>query len=234
VDEGEWLTCGDPTPMLLRGKASERKLRLFLAACCRRIWDFLPDESCRQAVLVAEQLADGKAGDRQRRAISKQVAEGLTGYYDNLIASNARFAVLSANEKTIGKKVHFPNVALALGYAASQYGDVDSAAFKDALQAEKQAEASLVRCLFGNPFRPLALDLAWLSWRDGLVRQLAKAAYDERQLLSGHLHPDRLAVLADALEEAGCQDPDMLGHLRQPGAVHVRGCYVVDLLLAKE
>jgi hypothetical protein len=64
VDEREWLTCGDPKPMLmlLRGQASERKLRLFLAACCRRIWDFLSDESCRHAVLVAEQLADGKAG----------------------------------------------------------------------------------------------------------------------------------------------------------------------------
>jgi hypothetical protein len=96
------------------------------------------------------------------------------------------------------------------------------------------ADADLLRCILGNPFRLMALDPAWLSWRDGLVRQLAQTAYDERQLPSGHLDPDRLAVLADALEEAGCQNEDILGHLRQPGAVHVRGCHVVDLLLAKE
>jgi hypothetical protein len=94
--------------------------------------------------------------------------------------------------------------------------------------------AALVRCIFGNPFRPTALDPAWLCWHDSLIRRLAQVADDERQLPSGHLDPERVAVLADALEEAGCTDQKILGHLRQPGAVHVRGCHVVDLLLAKE
>jgi hypothetical protein len=73
-----------------------------------------------------------------------------------------------------------------------------------------------------------------LQWSQGLVRRLAEETYKQRQLPSGQLDHARLAVLADALEEAGCQDQDILGHLRQQGAVHVRGCHVVDWLLGKE
>jgi hypothetical protein len=62
---------------------------------------------------------------------------------------------------------------------------------------------------------------------------LAQAAYDQRELPAGTLDPTRLAVLADALEEAGCDQADLLSHLRDPGP-HVRGCWVIDLLLGKE
>jgi hypothetical protein len=65
------------------------------------------------------------------------------------------------------------------------------------------------------------------------VVALAQAAYDEREQPSGRLDVARLAVLADALEDAGCDQPDLLGHLRGPGP-HVRGCWAVDLLLGKE
>jgi hypothetical protein len=64
------------------------------------------------------------------------------------------------------------------------------------------------------------------------VVALAQAAYDQRELPSGQLDIARLAVLADAQEEAGCTDADLLNHCRQPG-VHVRGCWAVDLLLGK-
>jgi hypothetical protein len=95
-------------------------------------------------------------------------------------------------------------------------------------------QAVLLRDIVGNPFHSTTLNLTWLNWNAGLIRQLAQASYDERQLPSGHLDHDRLAVLADALEEAGVTDEDILGHLRKPGAVHVRGCHIVDLLLARE
>ena len=72
-----------------------------------------------------------------------------------------------------------------------------------------------------------------LAWNAGAVRRLAEAAYAERQLPAGALDPARLAVLADALEEAGCTDADLLGHLRGPGP-HVRGCWVIDLLSGRE
>ncbi|MCI0456355.1 MAG: hypothetical protein L0Z62_05185 [Gemmataceae bacterium] len=91
---------------------------------------------------------------------------------------------------------------------------------------------SLLRDLFGNPFRPVAVDPSWLTWYGGTVLRLAQATYHERHLPEGTLDSPRLAVLADALEEAGCTDADILGHLRGPGP-HVRGCWVIDLLLGK-
>jgi hypothetical protein len=95
-----------------------------------------------------------------------------------------------------------------------------------------RAYCNLLRCIFGNPFRPVSLDPSWLSWHDGLVGCLAQAAFDERHLPSRTLDNVRLAILADALEEAGCTDADILSHLRGPGT-HVHGCWAVDLCLGK-
>jgi hypothetical protein len=88
----------------------------------------------------------------------------------------------------------------------------------------------LIRDIFGNPFRPVRLVPVW---RTPAVMSLAQVAYDERLLPSGHLDTARLAVLADALEEAGYTEQAILDHLRAPGP-HVRGCWAVDLLLGKE
>jgi hypothetical protein len=100
-------------------------------------------------------------------------------------------------------------------------------------EEESRAQCGLLRDVVGNPFRPAAVNPAWLSWNGGAVRRLAQAAYVERNLPAGELDPARLAVLADALEEAGCADPEILAHLRGPGP-HVRGCWVIDLLLGKQ
>jgi hypothetical protein len=102
-----------------------------------------------------------------------------------------------------------------------------------ALQAERSRQAALLRCMAGNPFRPPpALDPSVLTWHGGTVVRLADAAYHERNLPDGTLDTTRLAVLADALEEAGCTDASLLLHLRSPGP-HVRGCVAIDALLAK-
>src|SRR5262249_12453726 len=93
-----------------------------------------------------------------------------------------------------------------------------------------QTQCGLIREICGNPLRPATIPTAS---KTPTTVALAQAAYDERDLPSGHLDPARLAVLADALEEAGCADADILGHLRGPGP-HVRGCWAVDLLLGKE
>jgi hypothetical protein len=98
------------------------------------------------------------------------------------------------------------------------------------LKAEEQRQAHWYRCIFGNPFRPVSLNSAWRTFT---VTSLAAGAYEERILPSGELDRVRLAVLADALEEAGCDNADILTHLRGSGP-HVRGCWAVDLVLKKQ
>jgi hypothetical protein len=99
--------------------------------------------------------------------------------------------------------------------------------------AELDAQQAILRDLFGPlPFRPVTIEPAWIAWNHGTLRRLAQALYHERSLPEGTLNNGRLAVLADALEEADCADADLLGHLRGPGP-HVRGCWCVDLLLRK-
>jgi hypothetical protein len=84
----------------------------------------------------------------------------------------------------------------------------------------------LIRDIFGlTPFRPVAISPDWLTWNDAMIPKLAQAIYEEQAF-------DHLPILADALEEAGCTDADILGHLRGPGP-HVRGCWPVDLCLGK-
>lgn len=90
-------------------------------------------------------------------------------------------------------------------------------------------QTSLIRCVFGNPFRSIPIDLAW---RTPTVLALAAAAYDNRDLSTGTLDATRLSVLADALEDADCTDSAVLNHLRDPGP-HVRGCHVLDALLGR-
>jgi hypothetical protein len=85
--------------------------------------------------------------------------------------------------------------------------------------------AALLRDIFGNPFRPVTASASWLTWNDGAVRKMAQAIYDDRAF-------DRLPLLADALEEAGCDNQEILDHCHSTGE-HVRGCWVVDLLLGK-
>jgi hypothetical protein len=99
--------------------------------------------------------------------------------------------------------------------------------------AEMSVQSGLLRCVFGNPFQPPpSIDPAWLTWKDRIIPRMASAIYEGRALPEGTFDPARLAVLADALEEVGCGDAGLLGHLRAPGP-HVRGCFAVDAVLGK-
>jgi hypothetical protein len=227
VDEREWLPCADPKRMLeiLRGKASERKLRLFLAASARSVWIQMVDPIMRGAVEAAERLADGLASLEEHETAHLAVY-GLASQAPGLSENASRMGV------TLDEYAAFVGLALSCGFSKKGLDQITRMnTWVHGTRLTGQKQPALLREIFGNPFHPVTLDSAWQT---STVVALAQAAYDERQLPSGHLHPDRLAVLADALEEAGCQSEDILGHLRQPGAVHVRGCHVVDLLLAKE
>jgi hypothetical protein len=97
---------------------------------------------------------------------------------------------------------------------------------KEAHATEVSVLAGLARDVLGNPFRPVpAVDAAWLKREAGAIHMLATGIYEQRAFR-------RLPLLADALEDAGCTDADLLGHLRGPGP-HVRGCWAVDLVLGK-
>jgi hypothetical protein len=90
---------------------------------------------------------------------------------------------------------------------------------------EDVVQARLLRDVLGNPFRPVTIDPAWLRWHDGLLVSMARQMYDSRDFTD-------MPILADALEEAGCTAQEILSHCRS-GGEHVRGCWVVDLLLGK-
>jgi hypothetical protein len=116
--------------------------------------------------------------------------------------------------------------ALAFGPLAEYYASLPRDTAEGRAAEERRAQCDLVRDVFVNPAHPVSVAPEWLRWRGDLVPRMARAIYDERRFKD-------LPVLADALEEAGCQDAAILGHLRGPGP-HTRGCWPVDALLGKK
>jgi hypothetical protein len=219
----EWQRLDDPYEMLvcLHGNASTRKLYLFIGACVRRVWHRLYDERTREAVEWAECLADGVGHPQSRAFVCRQASDTATELdrrRDELPNWSAEIAILGVVEEE-----EYP-VALAARASSACLPYTDLAA------AERRAQAALLRCVFGDPFRPAPVGASWLT---RTVTGLAAAAYELRSVPLGEFDPARLAVLADALEEAGCTDQAILDHLREPGP-HVRGCWAVDAILAKE
>lgn len=260
MTEQEWLECTDPQKKLclFRGRLRNRynrKIRLFACACCRLIWEHLIDERSRDAVEVAERHADGNATDEELRAASAAASQAYREVFDVLGKAGASMewaAVYAADAipfhgarnviwmastpRHLEKRTKRPNdcdeirhlpcaiakdggpISLVLGkWKVTMLMEVQ------ATGAEKPIQLALLHDIFNNPFRPIALECSWLT---PAVVRLTQGIYDNRDF-------DQLPILADALEEAGCTNADILAHCRGPGP-HVRGCWVVDLLLGKE
>jgi hypothetical protein len=164
---------------------------------------------------AAAELALGLGPELEAGAVARRAAEVAGG----IARADAWEAALVGEE---GDEINFS--------ARDSRGEAASQSTRD---GEMCAQAALLRDVCGNPFRPAHLDPAWLTFNGGTVVRLAAAAYDERALPEGTLDVERLAILADALEENGCHNKEMLEHLREQGVVHVRGCWVLDLLLDK-
>ncbi len=222
MTEAEWLACTNPTPMLeyLQGKASNRKLRLIAVACCRRVWSLLSDKHSRRALTIAERYADGEIseeklgfawGDARRAA---QVAHRRE---EETAEASAMWAVSMVCEADIGRAVAVAGLAVRCEAFPVEQGRLADA---------QRQQSLLLRDIVNNPFRQVILAPARLDRQDGTIPKLAQAIYNDRAF-------DRLPILADALEEAGCDNADILAHCRGPGP-HTRGCWVVDLLLGKE
>jgi hypothetical protein len=225
MTEAEWLACPAPTPMLefMRAKASDRKLRLFALAAWRLSYGkYLPANTAEEpadsgpyTIGVAERYADGDATQEEIEAAEQNAREYGDQFLDAIFGFTEPFIAYMAVADFFGQS------AFDVARGAVLISDPTEL---------RLTHANLLRDLFGNPFRPVAINAFWLT---PSVRSLATAAYEERILPSGELDTARLAVLADALEEAGCDNADILTHLRSPGP-HVRGCWAVDLLLGKE
>jgi hypothetical protein len=246
MTEAQWLACADPQLMLVfvRDTASDRKFRLFALACCARIDQHITDPRSQAALRFAEQHVEaGVRGRRGRPAVVAgsrlacraaedfaQTASAAEDYAQALLEVNAAYA---ADGPLIPLGYHA--ALFSSGFASNTVGWASGCAdrpgplpptYEAAQGAEKAAQTVLLQDVLGPlPFRAVAVAPAWLSWNKGRLRHLATAIFEERSF-------EGLPVLADALEEAGCTNVDMLNHCRGPGP-HVRGCWVVDLLLGK-
>jgi hypothetical protein len=239
--EDDWNNCEDAAQMVVSlrasGRASDRQLRLFACACVRRIWHLLPDERSRKALETAEQRADGLLNTGERVALGETHSHGPDARsFAAVRATEAALEVFAAGADDAALR------ASQYAERAAQYAAIEAAstaenddwqlAWREVEKVEEAAQVALLHDLFGNPFRPTTFSSAWRTWNDAAVVRLAQAAYEERQWPAGTLDNARLAILADALEEAGCTDTELLTHLRSPGP-HVRGCFALDAVLGK-
>jgi hypothetical protein len=248
LTEEQWRQCEEPYVLLrhleqhcriTKVPGGRRRLRLYACACCRRAWHLLGAAE-RGIVEVAERAADGKA-TRQELADAEDEAVELTRRIESGLRSAAprhpsetswrfhiRRMLLSAVQATTSPRVGFwaGTPAVSIASALAVQAELDrGAAQGEARQAESQRIAQLLRDIFHAPFQSAPkIDSAWLTWNNGTVARLARSIYD------GHRFGD-LPVLADALQEAGCTDPALIEHCRD--GEHARGCWLVDLLLAK-
>jgi hypothetical protein len=236
----------------LRGKFSDRKLRLFACAVCRRAYQRLPgwvkqfDERTLRALEVAEQYVDGMATDQ---ALSEATAAAEAAYQDAKIRPDAMGnpPTTDSGEESLSDQEALRIVTGIVG-PAELIGrlvareNAEHAAWYTMHAARLSAEGlaplaedcDVIRCITRWPATPaLHFNSEWRAWNRGTVHRLAQAAHELRRLPEGVLESVRLVLLADALEDAGCTDADLLGHLRSPGP-HVRGCWAVDLVLGKE
>ncbi|MDY3557008.1 hypothetical protein R5W24_006191 [Gemmata sp. JC717] len=209
MTEAEWLACAHSKPMLefLRGKVSDRNLRLFACGCCRRLLHLMPDKRSRTALEVAERVADGLVSGPAEREAAWQVRLGLPHDHTGWALQPDAFIAARSGAEHLADAVRMQQKPLRR---------------HEAWLKERGSQALLIRCVFGNPFRPATAEPGWLT---SDVLALATGIYAERAF-------DRLPILADALQDAGCDRDDVLNHLRGDGP-HVLGCWVLDLVLGK-
>jgi hypothetical protein len=206
---------------LLRGKVSDRKLRLFACACCRRMWRLLPNPRNRAFVEAAERCSEAEADWDELCAALHGGDQADRGW---LMLKALSYSLRPRPRADVASCALVVSV---LGLIrAPDHLSCGPAAREAATAAARAAQAGLLRDVF-NPFRAAAGAPALGSRDGGALLKLAEAAYEERELPQGTLDRACLAVLADALEEAGCTDACLLNHLRGPGP-HVRGCWAVD------
>jgi hypothetical protein len=237
MTEKEWLACDNARTLLgcARGSISNRKLWLFASACAGTASESWPEEISSQIRRIADDVAAGAATREELRHAWQQAQswkEQLVAIQDFDLAACIRDwqeVLLGERMLTYGGTDEDQSRRLA-GVAQAHQRGFRAARWATWIPSEMgtnptglEIKCVVLRDIFGNPFRSVVCDPVW---RTSTVTQLAAALYDERAF-------ERLPILADALEEVGCADAALLGHLRGPGP-HVRGCWVVDLVLGNQ
>jgi hypothetical protein len=210
----EWQDSRDAWAMIrsLEGWASDRKIRLFAAGCCRMAWDSIKTVRCRRAVETAERFADGSASLRELQRAFQEAQQ--SAWSSELIGGMDRFERDYDPRMQLAAETARPSLAQQFDGLARLRLDFDLA----------DKAPALLRCIFGpDPFRPAPTDPGWLP---PTAVELARSIYEDRDFGS-------LPFLGDALEEAGCGLEEALRHCRD-GGPHARGCWVLDLVLGKK
>jgi hypothetical protein len=230
TDADEWLTCQEPQKMLEllleRGKLTERKARLFAVACCRSVWPLLTAEVSRTAVEVAERFADGQATSEELEAAGDAAGDAPWAAGDSYGECVAHAAIWATGRDAPTAA----EVASRFARGCDQEARRPDGSWIATRPDEERRQADL-RDIFGPwPFgAKTTIPATVLAWNDGCIPKLAASIYEE-----GDFSQERMGVLADALEEAGLTDEEILLHCRGLPAVHCRGCWLVDLVLGKE
>ncbi len=241
MTEAEWIDCVVPQLMLpkLCGM-SDRKMRLFACACCRQDTHAWAHPGVRQIVELAERCCDGLAPLDDLVPVRIELSQTANNLRPGLSQTEERYRSWESKydcydwaqdrgdelNEEVGRAQNLWQQAMA-GRAVGLPAAADAVrAILDhtiGKNGNPSTQCALLRDIAGNPFRSIPLDTAW---RTATVTGLAQTIYDDRAF-------DRHPILADALEDAGCTNTDILQHCRQPGE-HARGCWVVDLVLGKE
>jgi hypothetical protein len=220
MTEAEWRTGTDPAPLLelVSQRRGDRKPRLFACDCCRRLWHLLSDLE-RAVVDAIERCAEGLIHpDKIYQAVG--IPHGFP-YTSPDRTEVQRIVREAATQAWIGAKRSRAYVVDLVRKTEGSEGRI----------AEWKRQSDAIRCIFGNPFRPVTFEPAW---RTDTVLALAQQMYEAREF-------GAMPILADALQEvpsarregfAGCDSDEMLNHARNSSA-HARGCWVVDLVLEK-
>jgi hypothetical protein len=229
--ERDWLLGDDPQPLLdfVRQRATERQLRLFGCACCRRVWHLMTSRRSLEAVVAVERYVERLPGGGNLPAACAGARQASESFPTEKAALAAYLLTMQGTVPTWYRVRDAARLcvraAIDAGGNLGQAGALPVRELFSLLRAERAAQANLVREVFGNPFRVPAVEPAWLAWQGGLVARLAEAIHSD----------DRFAevpVLGDALEEAGCPAGAILDHCRN-GAPHYRGCWLVDLVRSR-
>jgi hypothetical protein len=211
------------------GGRHDRKLRLFGCACVRLHWERVHDERDRTIVELAERTADGDLNpeeleaNRERSTWKRKEKAPLAARFIADAAQccakrNVVQAALNCSHWLTNAASYFDNENPSLCPDAWQ-------AYLRAREAEQRRHVAVLHDLFGDPFHPVEINPAVLTWNRGRVVARARSIYDRHDF-------QRLPELADLLERAGCDDAKLLAHCRGPSP-HSRGCWVVDSLLGR-